>query len=170
MSMQDTRSGGGCRPKEVTGRTVLICLVAFFAVVAGANAVLIRAAVSTFGGLETDSAYRAGLNFAREAATARAQDALHWTVTTRVTRDGNATVVEVIARDSADRAVTDLQGTAQLAHPTDRRADHAFQLVADGPGRFRGTTVPVAGQWDLIIDLSRNGERLFRSKNRVILR
>ena len=39
--------------RELTGRMVLICLVAFFAIVAGVNAVMIRAAVSTFGGVET---------------------------------------------------------------------------------------------------------------------
>ena len=54
---------------------VLICLVAFFAVVAGVNAVMIRAAVSTFGGVETDSAYQAGLAFAREIAAARRRSA-----------------------------------------------------------------------------------------------
>ena len=65
MSASDSSSGDGRPPREVTGRMVLVCLVAFFAVVAGVNAVMIRAAVSTFGGVETESAYQAGLAFAR---------------------------------------------------------------------------------------------------------
>jgi nitrogen fixation protein FixH len=65
--------------------------------------------------------------------------------------------------------VRNLAATAQLVHPTDRRADHAVPLSDDGAGLFRGTTAAAAGQWDLVIELSRDGERLFRSKNRVWL-
>src|SRR5262249_61393294 len=77
MNAGAQRNGGG-DARELTGRTVFVCLVGFFAVVAAANAVMIRAAVSTFGGLETESSYQAGLVFAREEAQARSQDALHW--------------------------------------------------------------------------------------------
>ncbi len=55
ISKQREPRGGPKEPAErVTGRMVLICLVAFFAVVAGVNAVMIAAAVSTFGGVETE--------------------------------------------------------------------------------------------------------------------
>ena len=50
------------------------------------NAVLIRLAVSTFGGVETENAYQAGLNFSREIAAAEVQDALHWQVKATVSR------------------------------------------------------------------------------------
>jgi nitrogen fixation protein FixH len=149
---------------------VFICLVAFFMVVAGVNAIMISAAVSTFGGVETDSAYRAGLAFARETATARAQDALHWNVRAKVTKEGGATVIEVVARDSSGRPLPNLAATAQLAHPTDRRADLVVPLIGGAPGMFHGRTAGVAGQWDLVIELSRDGRRLFRSKNRMMIR
>jgi nitrogen fixation protein FixH len=58
----------------------------------------------------------------------------------------------------------------RLAHPTDRRLDQAVAMVGDGAGHFRGAAAFAAGQWDLVIDLDRNGERMFRSRNRVILR
>jgi nitrogen fixation protein FixH len=154
---------------RVTGRMVLAGLVGFFGLVAGVNAAMIYAAVSTFGGVETESSYRAGLAFAREAATVRAQDARHWSVTAKAVIEGSATVVEVMARDAAGQPITNLAATASLAHPTDRRADHAVPLVSQGAGRFRGTTAVSAGQWDLVIEFSRDDERLFRSKNRVWL-
>ena len=157
------------RPREVTGRMVFICLLGFFAVVAGANAILIGVAVSTFGGVETDSSYRAGLAFTRETAAVRAQDALHWGVKATVSLKDGATVISVIAHDSSDRPVPNLRATALLAHPTDRRADLAIALVGDGSGIFHGTAARVVGQWDLVIDLTRDGTRLFRSKNRVML-
>jgi nitrogen fixation protein FixH len=154
---------------QVTGRMVLAGLVGFFGLVAGVNATMIYAAISTFGGVETDSSYRAGLAFAREMATVEAQDARHWNVSAKAAIEGNGTVVEVTARDASGRPIENLAATALLVHPTDRRADHTVTLASDGAGRFRGATVAGAGQWDLVIDLSRNDERLFRSKNRVWL-
>src|SRR4051794_41770775 len=74
----DAISADGRPSREVTGRMVLVGLVAFFAAVAGVNAVMIWAAVSTFGGVDTESSYQAGLAFARETAAVAAQDALHW--------------------------------------------------------------------------------------------
>jgi len=150
---------------------VLACLVAFFAFVAGVNAVMIGAAVSTFGGLETKNAYQAGLAFASEEAAAQAQEARHWRVSAMLQRqrDG-ATAVEVSARDSADQPLTGLEAQVSLFHPADRRFDHAVAMRAAGAGRFHGTAAPGPGQWDVIIELARNGERLFRSKERVILR
>jgi len=154
---------------QVTGRMVLAALVGFFGLVAGVNAIMIYAAILTFGGVETESSYRAGLAFAREAATVEAQDGRHWNVTAKAATEGNATVVEVTARDASGRPIPNLAATASLVHPTDRRADHPMSLGNDGAGRFRGTTVATAGQWDLVIELARGDERLFRSKNRVWL-
>ena len=150
---------------------VFICLVAFFAVVAGVNAIMIRAAVSTFGGVETESSYQAGLAFAREIAAVAAQDALHWQVKAKVSGAAGATLVEVTAADAAGRPLAGLQATARLVHPTDRRADHARgarrSVRRDSSA---DAAAPLVGQWELVIELSRDGARLFRSKNRVFLR
>src|SRR5712672_702694 len=120
----DQNPGAGCRKREVTGRMVLICLVAFFAVIAGVNAVMIRAAVSTFGGVETGNAYQAGLAFAREIAAVEAQAALHWDVRAKVSAAAGATEVEVTAADTVGRPLAGLAATARLVHPADKRADH----------------------------------------------
>jgi nitrogen fixation protein FixH len=149
---------------------VLVCLVAFFAAVAGVNAVMISAAVSTFGGVETASAYQAGLAFARETAAVAAQDALHWQVNAKVSAAADATLVEAVATDAEGRPLMGLQASARLAHPSDSRADHVVQLHETAPGRFRGTTAPAVGQWALEIELSREGARMFRSRNRIFLR
>jgi nitrogen fixation protein FixH len=162
--------GAGCRTKEVTGRTVLVWLVAFFGIVAAVNVVMIRAAVSTFGGLETESSYQAGLAFAREAADAHAQNALHWHVDARLTpvRDGASDIV-IDARDADGRPLAGLAATARLVHPADQRDDHVMTLRQTSPGEFRGITPAAAGQWDLVIELARDDARVFRSKNRVLL-
>jgi nitrogen fixation protein FixH len=170
MSASKQATGDGCRPKEVTGRMVLICLVAFFVVVAGVNAVMIRAAISTFGGVETGNAYQAGLAFSKEIAAAGAQDALHWQVKAKVSADGAATVVEIAARDAAGRPLAGLEAAARLSHPADKRSDHVVAMSEIEPGTFRGRAERLAGQWDLVFELSRGETRMFRSKNRFFLR
>ena len=60
-------------PRELTGRAVLFWLVGFFALVFGVNAVMVKAATSTFGGVETTSSYKAGLKFKDEIAAAERQ-------------------------------------------------------------------------------------------------
>ena len=168
--MSIAANGDGSRPKRVTGRMVLICLVTFFAVVAGVNAVMIHAALSTFAGLDTENPYAAGLAFEQEIAAVQAQDALHWQVQGEVTRtQAGATAIEIIARDADGQPLAGVTATAALVHPADVRFDHDLALREDAPGHFSGTADQSAGQWDLVIELSRAGERMFRSKNRVNL-
>ena len=149
---------------------VLICLVAFFAIVAGVNGIMIRAAVSTFGGVETANSYQAGLSFAREIAAVESQDALHWDVRGKLTSDVAGTRLEVTAADASGKALTGLEATARLVHPADRRLDHDVPLQVEGQGLFRGRTDVAFGQWALVVELSRDGTRMFRSRNQVFLR
>jgi nitrogen fixation protein FixH len=159
------------RPGELSGRTVLMCFLAFFGVVGAVNAVMVRAAISTFGGVETESSYKAGLAFANEVAAAHAQDALHWQVSGRVKRAPSGEVsVELGVADRKGAAPAHLGASARLAHPTDARFDRQIPLDQVAPGRFTGVTKAQAGQWDLIVDVGNSEERLFRSKSRVVLR
>ena len=153
-----------------TGRMVLICLIAFFGVISLVNGIMIRAAVTTFSGVETGSAYQAGQDFKYEAAAARAQQERHWQVRADVRPANGRTLIEIDARDAAGRPLAGLEATTQLQHPTDRRADQTVALSEGTSGQFRGTAAPLSGQWDVLIDLSRGGERVFRSRNRVVLR
>ncbi len=162
----------GARPTRVlTGRMVLGCLLAFFAIVAAVNAVMIRAAVSTFGGVETESSYKAGLAFAQDIAAAQTQQSRNWQVKAEVssTRDG-ITLIEMSVRDAADQPISGLDAIVRFTHPTDRRFDRVVVMHENSAGHFGGGTRLAAGQRDVLIDLTRNGERVFRSKNRLVLR
>lgn len=156
--------------KEVTGRMVLICLVAFFTVVAGINALMTVLAVSTFGGVETESSYKAGLAFAREMSASRAQDALRWRVQATVTPQSERQRIELLAQDADGRPLTGISASARLSHPADRREDVTVDLYETSAGRYIGNAAPADGQWYIIVELTRNGERVFRSRNRVVVR
>jgi len=170
-SFPPLRGGRNKQPRQLTGRTVLGLMVAFFAVVFGVNAFMAHKALSTFGGVEIESSYQAGQTFERDVAMAKAQDAQHWQVDAKVmpAAAGNA-ALDISARDAAGAPLIGLTATALLARPTDRRLDRTIAVSENAPGHFHGSAEVPAGQWDLVIDLSREGRRLFRSKNRVVLR
>ncbi len=169
--MSNERLSRSSPPRELTGRMVLVGLLAFFAVVVGANGMLVHEALSTFGGVETNSSYRAGQLFERDVAMAKAQDAQHWRVEGSVTSaaDGSA-LLDIVAHDGAGLAVAGIDATATFERPTDRRLDRSVAVSEDKPGHFHGSAAISPGQWDLVIELSRRGERQFRSKNRIVLR
>jgi nitrogen fixation protein FixH len=159
------------RPREVTGKYVLFCLLGFFGVVIAVNAVMVKAATSTFGGVETSSSYKAGLMFEQDVARAGQQDALHWRVDGKLLRDGTGlAVLDISARDAKGAPLGGLTAQARLAHPADERLDRVISLNGTSAGQFHGTAQAQSGQWGLIVDLYRDGARVFRSRSRVTLR
>lgn len=156
--------------RPITGRFVLVTLLSFFGVVVGVNVVMARLAVSTFGGVETASSYKAGLAFRSEELAAGEQAGRHWQVQAVITElGGEARTLTITARDAQGRPLTGLEADARLVHPTDARRDVDLTLDDLGGGTFRASTQAHAGNWDLVLDLSQGGNRLFRSKNRVQL-
>src|SRR5262245_2116572 len=159
------------KKRELTGKHVLFCLLGFFGLVFAVNAVLVKAATSTFGGVETLSSYKAGLMFKQDIAAAEQQNALHWQVDGKVARNGGGTaVLDISARDAKGSPLTGLAAQARLAHPADERLDHVVRLDRIGTGQFHGEAPAQPGQWELIVDLFRDDVRMFRSRSRVTLR
>lgn len=158
------------KPRELTGRAVLLWLVGFFAVVFAVNGVLVQAATSTFGGLETQSSYKAGLMFESEVAKAERQQALQWQVSGKLVRDreGEA-VLDISVRDAQGAPVSGLTADATLAHPADAKRDRVIHLSRIGAGAFHGADNAQPGQWELIVDFYRGDARVFRSRSRVTL-
>ncbi len=158
-------------PKPLTGTKVFLMLVAFFGLVLGVNFTMMKLAIATLPGTDVDSPYAAGLTYDKEIAAAQSQAARKWQVEARIERgaDGAATV-KVDARDSGGRPVTGLKFSGRLERPTDKRADLAVELIETGIGIYSGSAPTVLpGQWDLVLEGDARGERVFASRNRVIL-
>jgi nitrogen fixation protein FixH len=155
----------------LSGLTVLLSLVGFFTVVIGVNVAMMTLAISTMPGTEVESPYLAGIKYNAEISAARAQEARGWRMTSHVERadDGRA-VVTIEARDRDGAPLPGLALSARLARPTDKRADRIFTLGERSAGRYFGEASDVAaGIWDLEVEADRDGERRFRSKNRITL-
>ena len=157
--------------RPLTGRKVLLILVAFFAVVIGVNVTMMQLAIKTLPGTEVDSAYSASLGYEKEILAARDQSARNWQVDAHLERslDG-AALLQVEARDRGGRPLTGLKFRGRFERPTDKRADLAVTLAEVGIGIYRGRLEGVApGQWDLVLEGDGSVGRLFLSKNRVML-
>lgn len=158
-------------PRPLTGRKVLLMLLAFFGVVIGVNMIMIRLAVSTLPGTDVDSAYSASLAYENEIAAAHDQDARDWKIDAHIQRasDGGATL-QVEARDKHGRPMSGLKFQGRFERPTDRRADQPVAFAETGIGIYRGSATTIApGQWDLVLEGVAAGRRMFLSKNRVLL-
>jgi nitrogen fixation protein FixH len=164
----DTR--GTRPPRQLSGWMVLLYLVAFFSVIFAVNGVMIYEALSTLSGVDTDSAYQAGRMFEQDVAMAKAQDARHWRVDATVTPAPDGARLNVTARDAAGQPLGGMEASAVFERPTDRRMDRSVDMVEDAAGRFHGNAAVAAGQWNLVIEISRQGQQMFRSVNRIVLR
>ena len=122
------------KPRELTGKHVLFCLLGFFGVVFAVNAVLVKAATSTFGGVETVELLqgrpdvRAGRRQARSSRTrciGRSSG--------KLARDSaGEAVLDISARDAKGAPLAGLTAQARLAHPADERLDHVIALEPHG--------------------------------------
>jgi nitrogen fixation protein FixH len=158
-------------PREITGRAVLFSIVGFFAVIVAVNATMATLAITTFGGVETRNAYHAGLSFSREIAAARAQEARKWQVDAKVspwTPEG--VTVDLVVKDAGGRSISGAEFSVTFTHPANRREDHIVTMREIGAGAYRGHTEIAPGQRDLVVEAARDGERLFRSINRITIR
>lgn len=157
--------------RPITGRTVLVAMVAFFAVVIGVNMLMMKLAIDTLPGTDVDSAYRASLAYESEIKAAHDQNLREWQVNVHIERhaDGQATL-RVDAHDKSGVPLRGLVFSGRLERPTDKRADRLIVLAEGESGTYRGSTSDVTpGQWDLVLESDTAGTRMFLSKNRVLL-
>jgi len=158
-------------PRPLTGRVVLIALLAFFGVVFGVNGLMMKLAIDTLPGTEVDSPYVASLRYENEIAAARDQQQRDWKVDAKLERqaDGVATL-RVEARDRNGVPLAGLSFFGRLERPADKRADKELALAEIGEGIYRGQATGVmAGLWDLVLEGDSTGNRVYLSKNRLVL-
>ena len=74
-------------------------------------------------------------------------------------------------RDKNGVLIPGLTGDVVLAWPADRRLDRKGVIVVREGAAYEAPLDKALppGQWDVVVTLRKNGERVFLSKNRVIL-
>lgn len=156
---------------RLTGWHVLAITTLFFVTIFVANGFLVYFAIGTFSGSEVQSSYQAGREFQAEIDAARAQVERRWRVDAHVERAADATAsIRVSPKDAVGAPIAGLTLTMRLERPTDRHRDQSLILSEMAPGIYTGTLANVVpGQWEVVIEARKAGERLYLSRNRTVL-
>ena len=125
--------------REITGKHVLIGMVAAFGVIIAVNMTLAFKAVGTFPGLEVKNSYVASQSFDVRRA---AQDALGWDVAAEI--DEGMLTIKIVDSDGAP--VEPQTISAMLGRPTIARDDRVLDLRG-ARGVFLAEVQPEPGAW-----------------------
>ena len=122
--------------KGLRGVHVLWMVIAFFALVIGADTYFIIRAVNTFPGEEVKNSYVLGLDYNREIEVREQQEKLGWTAEAGIVNDGKTALV-VRFVDRAQSPVTGLRVDASYFVAGGGRAEHRLPLIEGMPGEYR---------------------------------
>jgi nitrogen fixation protein FixH len=128
MSSTDTVS------RPLTGRTVLLSMIGFFAVILAVNGIYIAFALSTDAGIVANEPYRKGLKYNERITADERQTELGWTSDISF-ESGNGKLVAVL-KDENGKALTGLIAKVLVGRATTNREDVAANLVEASPGRY----------------------------------
>ncbi len=136
--------------REITGKHVLIGLLAFFSLMLAVNGVFVYVATTTFPGVSTDDAYRKGLHYNQTITSFEEQQVAGWN-TKAALADG---MVRLEVRRQDGSPVNGLDLVSTLGRPTTTAEDRPLEFRRAGEGRYianAGALEP--GQWHLTAEV-----------------
>lgn len=158
--------------RTITGRHVLIAVLAFFGVVIAANAAFVVLALDSWTGLSAENAYQRGLAYNDTLRSAAAQRELGWTARLAFTQLGPAQGrIEVGFADRRGAPIEYLSVAGRVRRPTHDGFDRDIVLERSGAGRYAAhLELPLSGQWDVQVEAVSSGGARFRIEDRIWLK
>jgi nitrogen fixation protein FixH len=159
------------RPRRafaLNGRHVLMVFIGFFLIVFAVNGLMVYQALSTFGGLDTDDAYRKGLAYNDRIAAAATQSRLGWH--DRTDSVAAARRLRVTLTDAAGAAVSGLKVRAVMQRPATDVFDRSLSLTQTGPDTYEADVSQLEpGAWTVDVQARRGGEgaALYEARRRL---
>jgi nitrogen fixation protein FixH len=155
---------------KLTGRGVLLWLLAFFGVIIAVNVSFIVASINTFSGEDEREPYLQGIAYNHTLAERSQQEKLKWSATISASRLASGAVrVFVTIVDAQGLPQSQIRLSGELRHPADENRDHAIRLRDVGDGRYEADVKGVApGAWDVIIE-SASSHQPFEAERRLFV-
>lgn len=155
--------------KAWTGKTFLLWICGFFAVVFVANAVFLWLATDTWTGLAAENSYRKGVDFNQTLKRAASQRALGWTVETEFVSQGAAKgILRIFVSEADGVPINGREVSADFRRPVVEGLDFSSPLRAVGDGEYRAEIeFPAAGQWDVRLEISRPDSQPYLVETRI---
>lgn len=156
--------------RPITGRHVLIAIVAFFTLIIGVNIVFITLATGSFTGEDVPKAYLQGIDYNRTLEARAVQESQGWTAALEAMRDESGTVT--VTLDLKNKAGAPLDGidlTGTLRRPTQAALDQPLSFTASGDGQYTAqVTQAEPGAWEVIVVTGKDAPP-FEARSRVWL-
>lgn len=157
----------------ITGRTVLMGIVAFFGVVFLANGTLVYFALDSWPGLSTESAYEQGRDYNQTLAKADAQRTLGWTSDIKLSEDSedqDSHQLRIRFTDADGVPIDGLQVHVTFRRPVgaENMARVAVPQAAGAVGEYRSAvTLPLAGRWYAYVEAGTDETVRYRMRYEV---
>ncbi len=159
------------KPFELTGRHVLMMLVAFFTFVFGVEAIFIATAISTHTGTVSKQPYAKGLKYGERIALAERQQQLGWKETLNVSQVDHTLTLSI--SDPYGKPVTGLHFGAMIGRGVTDAEDHRLVFHSTGAGTYTAKIPPdLAGTYIVDIEasnMSSGGDIVWRMRKRLWL-
>ena len=140
----------------ITGRHVLVAMVGFFLIITAVDAFMIYKAVSTFGGVETDDAYRKGLQYNQRIADERMQSGLGWTEQAQI--EAATGELKVAIKDRDGNPVEGLDLRALVGRPATNAQDRTVSLTPVASGVYVAALGDIEpGTWIATLSAAKSG-------------
>lgn len=164
--MTQTTTGKGV----LTGKHVLLMVIAFFGVMIVANVAFISAALRSFPGVTDEHAYQRGLEYNEKLSARASQASLGWAAeVTEVTRDEETGVIALRMTDASSQPISGLEITAGLRRPADDAQDQSLVFAYRSDGYYETRVAAFApGVWDLTAQAQNAGGDVFDIEARII--
>lgn len=142
---------------------------AFFVVVIAVNIAFIYISKKTWRGVVTQDSYQKGVDYNQTLNQVKQQRDLGWKMVPKYTRTGpNRGILSVIVTDSNGAFVDKAEVYVIFKRPTQEGFDTSFPLQNIGGAYSNKVSLPLSGQWDVEIVVTR-GEDVFQEVKRYVI-
>ena len=149
--MSEARTAGEPRKPGLLGRHVLMMMLSFFGVIVAVDGFMIYRAVSTFGGLDTQNAYKKGLAYNQRISRDVEQARAGWQDTVEI--GGAPQHLRVELRDHAGGPIAGKRLVTRIGRPATDRFDVTLDLAETAAGVYEAA-LPVVAEGSWIVELS----------------
>jgi nitrogen fixation protein FixH len=149
--MSEPRTAAVPRKPGLLGRHVLMMMLSFFGVIVAVDGFMIYRAVSTFGGLETQDAYKKGLAYNQRISRDAEQARAGWQDTVEI--GGAPQHLRIALRDHAGAPITGKRLVTNVGRPATNRFDVTLDLAETAAGVYEAA-LPVVAEGSWIVELS----------------
>jgi len=153
------------KPKEFTGKHMLMVIGLFFGTIITVNLIMAYFATTSWTGLVVKNSYVASQHYNEKLAANRVQDALGWSPSLEV--DGDHMRYRLL--DAKGAPVEAAQAEAMLGRPSHERDDHQVTLLPDANGDFVVDHELASGAWDIELHLTSSNDIPFIYRERFIV-